>query len=76
MSDSDSQHHRTNPRGREPGARTAERVEMDNTHMEQPPGLQADLGREVRQSLLLLGISVAVTTVVTVAAQATVSLLG
>ena len=35
-----------------------------------------DLGRELRQSLLLLGISVAVTAVVTVAAQATVSLLG
>ena len=49
---------------------------MDNTHVEQSPGLQSDLGQEVRQSLLLLGISVAVTTLVTVAAQATVSLLG
>ena len=49
---------------------------MDNTHMEQPPGLQADLGQEVRQSLLLLGISVGVTVVVTAAAQATLSLLG
>ena len=52
---------------------------MDSTHAPQPgqpAGLQGDLGREVRQSLLLLGISVAVTTIVTVAAQATVSLLG
>ncbi len=74
MSDSDSQHHRTNPRGREPGARTAERVEMDSTRTEQ--AMPGDLGRELRQSLMLLGISVAVTTLVTVAAQATVSLLG
>ena len=49
---------------------------MDSTRTEQAPGLQSDLGQEVRQSLMLLGISVAVTTVVTVAAQATVSLLG
>jgi hypothetical protein len=35
-----------------------------------------DLGKEVRQSLLLLGISVGVTAVVTLAAQATLSLLG
>ena len=52
---------------------------MDSTRTRsaaQAPGLQGDLGREVRQSLVLLGISVAVTTVVTVAAQATVSLLG
>ena len=35
-----------------------------------------DLGREVRQSLLLLGISLGVTAVFTVAAQATLSLLG
>ena len=49
---------------------------MDSTRTEQAAGLEADLGREVRQSLVLLGISVAVTTLVTVAAQATVSLLG
>jgi hypothetical protein len=34
------------------------------------------LAKEVRQSLLLLGISVGVTAVVTAAAQATLSLLG
>ena len=49
---------------------------MDSTRTDQAPGLQGDLGRELRQSLMLLGISVAVTTIVTVAAQATVSLLG
>jgi hypothetical protein len=46
---------------------------MDSTRTEQ--AMPGDLGREVRQSLVLLGISVAVTTLVTVAAQATVSLL-
>ena len=45
---------------------------MDSTRTDEAP----DLGKEVRQSLLLLSISVAVTAVVTVAAQATVSLLG
>jgi hypothetical protein len=35
-----------------------------------------DLGKEVRQSLLLLGISLGVTVAVTAAAQATLSLLG
>jgi hypothetical protein len=49
---------------------------MDSTNTDQSQVLQSDLGQEVRQSLLLLSISVAVTTVVTVAAQATVSLLG
>jgi hypothetical protein len=35
-----------------------------------------DLGKEVRQSLVLLGISMGVTALVTFAAQATLSLLG
>ena len=51
-------------------------MDSTRTHPVAPaPALQGDLGQELRQSLLLLGISVAVTTVVTVAAQATVSLL-
>jgi hypothetical protein len=37
---------------------------------------EGSLGAELRQSLVLLTISVTVTTVVTVAAQATASLLG
>jgi hypothetical protein len=35
-----------------------------------------DLGKEVRQSLLLLSVSLGVTALFTVAAQATLSLLG
>ena len=51
---------------------------MDSTSTAPPAqaGAQGDLGRELRQSLLLLGISVAVTAVVTVGAQAAASLLG
>ena len=36
----------------------------------------SDLGAEVRESFLLLGISIGITAAVTVAAQATLSLLG
>ena len=52
---------------------------MDSTRTTPPAQIASspgDLGRELRQSLVLLGISVAVTAFVTVAAQATVSLLG
>ena len=48
---------------------------MDSTTTHAPedsPGI----GAEVRESLLLLGLSVAVTAAVTVAAQATLTLLG
>ena len=49
---------------------------MDSsTRNEQAASLPGDLGRELRQSLLLLSISVAVTAVVTVGAQAAASLL-
>ncbi|MFN2521948.1 MAG: hypothetical protein ABR614_01340 [Mycobacteriales bacterium] len=44
--------------------------------MDDKPGTKDDLGAEVRQSLVLLTISVGVTALVTVAAQATASLLG
>ena len=43
---------------------------------ETPPHDDESLGAEVRQSLLLLGLSIGITAVVTVAAQATLSLLG
>ena len=46
---------------------------MDSTRSEDAAD---DLGKEVRQSLLLLGISVGVTAALTIAAQATLSLLG
>ena len=51
---------------------------MDSTSASTPAPVaqQGDLGRELRQSLVLLGISVAVTAVVTVGAQAAASLLG
>ena len=45
---------------------------VSTTRTEEPPGL----GAEVRQSLLLLGISIGITAFVTVAAQAAISLLG
>ena len=45
---------------------------VSTSRTDEGPGL----GAEVRQSLLLLGISIGITAVVTVAAQATLSLLG
>ncbi len=49
---------------------------MDSTATTHAPDDSPGIGAEVRESLLLLGLSVAVTAAVTVAAQATVSLLG
>jgi hypothetical protein len=47
-------------------------------HDDRPPAATAEagLGAEVRESLLLLGVSIAVTATVTVAAQAALTLLG
>jgi hypothetical protein len=49
---------------------------MDSTCTDEARASDPGLAKEVRQSLLLLTVSVAVTAAVTVAAQATVSLLG
>ena len=48
---------------------------MDSTTAHAPDD-DMSFGAEVRESLLLLGLSVAVTAAVTVAAQATLTLLG
>ena len=46
-----------------------------DTRPDDSDSLGGDLAQEVRQSLLLLGFSIGITAVVTVAAQASLSLL-
>ncbi|MBK5308061.1 MAG: hypothetical protein JJD92_15355 [Frankiaceae bacterium] len=48
---------------------------MDSTTAHNPEN-DGGLGEEVRESLVLLGVCMAVTAAVTVAAQATLTLLG
>jgi hypothetical protein len=48
---------------------------MDSTTA-RPTDDDSGLGAELRESLVLLGVSVAVTAAVTIAAQATLTLLG
>jgi hypothetical protein len=48
---------------------------MDSTTA-RPADDDSGLGAELRESLVLLGVSVAVTAAVTIAAQATLTLLG